>query len=104
LQAKLTPDMKPSYLQGEVTRLNNAIAALGAVNMAALDELAAATRAQGLPRRAIGDLNDAIGTLEDAIHKIDQETRDAAARHVRRRSTVISASCSRVCSAAARRS
>ena len=29
LQAKLTPDMKPSYLQGEVTRLNNAIVALG---------------------------------------------------------------------------
>jgi chromosome segregation protein len=39
LSEKLHADLKPSYLQGEVTRLNNAIAALGAVNMAALDEL-----------------------------------------------------------------
>ena len=31
LELKLHEDMKPSYLQGEVTRLTNAIAALGAV-------------------------------------------------------------------------
>ncbi|MEO8408507.1 MAG: chromosome segregation protein SMC, partial [Oxalobacteraceae bacterium] len=37
LSAKLQPDLRPSYLQGEVTRLGNAIAALGAVNLAALD-------------------------------------------------------------------
>ncbi|HTD03746.1 chromosome segregation protein SMC, partial [Undibacterium sp.] len=43
LSQKLHADMKPSYLQGEVTRLTNAIAALGAVNMAALEELAQAT-------------------------------------------------------------
>jgi len=75
LQAKLTPDLKPSYLQGEVTRLNNAIAALGAVNMAALDELAAASERKDFLDAQSADLNDAIGTLEDAIHKIDQETR-----------------------------
>nr|WP_284503079.1 chromosome segregation protein SMC [Caballeronia sp. GAWG1-1] len=75
LQAKLTPDMKPSYLQGEVTRLNNAITALGPVNMAALEELVAATERKQFLDAQSADLNDAIGTLEDAIQRIDQETR-----------------------------
>ncbi|KDR43311.1 chromosome segregation protein SMC [Caballeronia glathei] len=75
LQAKLTPDLKPSYLQGEVTRLNNAITALGPVNMAALDELATATQRKEFLDSQSADLNNAIGTLEDAIQKIDQETR-----------------------------
>ena len=43
LFGKLDPEMKPSYLQGEVTRLTNALAALGAVNLAAVEELAQAT-------------------------------------------------------------
>ncbi|SAK53880.1 chromosome segregation protein SMC [Caballeronia ptereochthonis] len=75
LAEKLTPDMKPSYLQGEVTRLNNAITALGPVNMAALEELAAATERKHFLDAQSADLNDAINTLEDAIQKIDQETR-----------------------------
>ncbi|WP_233863180.1 chromosome segregation protein SMC [Paraburkholderia adhaesiva] len=75
LQAKLTPDMKPSYLQGEVTRINNAITALGPVNMAALDELAAAKERKTFLDAQSADLTSAIETLEDAIHKIDQETR-----------------------------
>jgi len=75
LQQKLTPDMKPSYLQGEVTRINNAINALGPVNMAALDELAAATERKTFLDAQSADLTAAIDTLEDAIRKIDQETR-----------------------------
>lgn len=75
LAHKLTPDLKPSYLQGEVTRLNNAINALGPVNMAALEELAAARERKTFLDAQSADLNDAITTLEDAIHKIDQETR-----------------------------
>ncbi|MBN3762888.1 chromosome segregation protein SMC [Burkholderia sp. Ac-20365] len=75
LQAKLTSDMKPSYLQGEVTRINNAIAALGPVNMAALDELKAATERKHFLDAQSADLTNAIETLEDAIRKIDQETR-----------------------------
>ncbi len=75
LAAKLTPDLKPSYLQGEVTRLNNAINALGPVNMAALDELKAASERKVFLDAQSADLIDAITTLEDAIHKIDQETR-----------------------------
>ncbi len=75
LQARLTADMKPSYLQGEVTRINNAIAALGPVNMAALDELAAAKERKTFLDAQSADLMSAIETLEDAIRKIDQETR-----------------------------
>jgi chromosome segregation protein len=75
LQAKLTPDLKPAYLQGEVTRINNAITALGPVNMAALDELKAASERKTFLDAQSADLTNAIDTLEDAIRKIDQETR-----------------------------
>jgi chromosome segregation protein len=76
LAEKLSPDLKPSYLQGEVTRLNNAIAALGAVNLAALEELAQATERKNFLDAQNRDLQEAITTLEDAIQKIDKETRD----------------------------
>ncbi|MCA1323510.1 chromosome segregation protein SMC [Herbaspirillum sp. alder98] len=75
LSEKLTADMRPSYLQGEVTRLTNAIAALGAVNLAALDELATASERKHFLDAQHADLNEAITTLQDAIHKIDIETR-----------------------------
>ncbi len=76
LADKLHPDMKASYLQGEVTRLTNAISALGAVNLAALDELATAAERKNFLDAQNRDLNEAIATLEDAITKIDKETRD----------------------------
>ena len=76
LTEKLHPDMRPSYLQGEVTRLTNAITGLGAVNLAALDELAQASERKNFLDAQNADLTEAINTLEDAIHKIDKETRD----------------------------
>jgi chromosome segregation protein len=76
LAEKLSGDIKPSYLQGEVTRLTNAIAALGAVNLAALDELAQASERKNFLDAQNADLTEAINTLQDAIHKIDKETRD----------------------------
>ena len=76
LSEKLHADLKPSYLQGEVTRLTNAIAALGAVNMAALDELAQAKERKTFLDSQHADLTEAITTLQDAIHKIDIETRE----------------------------
>ncbi|MDQ1831556.1 chromosome segregation protein SMC [Massilia scottii] len=76
LSEKLHPDMKPSYLQGEVTRLTNAIALLGAVNLAALDELAQASERKNFLDAQNNDLNEAIMTLEDAIARIDKETRE----------------------------
>jgi chromosome segregation protein len=76
LAEKLNGDIKPSYLQGEVTRLTNAIAGLGAVNLAALDELAQASERKNFLDAQNADLTEAINTLQDAIHKIDKETRD----------------------------
>lgn len=76
LAQKLTPDMKAQYLQGEVTRLTNAISALGAVNLAAVDELAQATERKRFLDSQNADLQEAIATLEDAIARIDKETRD----------------------------
>jgi chromosome segregation protein len=63
-------------LQGEIDRIQREIAALGAVNLAALDELAASRERKTFLDAQCADLNDAIKTLEDAIHKIDLETRD----------------------------
>ncbi|MFC3458261.1 chromosome segregation protein SMC [Massilia haematophila] len=76
LAEKLNPEMKPQYLQGEVTRLTNAIAALGAVNLAAVEELATATERKRFLDSQNADLNEAIATLEDAIRRIDKETRE----------------------------
>ena len=63
-------------LQGEIDRINREVAALGAVNLAALDELAVARERKTFLDAQSADLNEAIGTLEDAIRKIDGETRE----------------------------
>ncbi|MBV8502831.1 MAG: chromosome segregation protein SMC [Paucibacter sp.] len=63
-------------LQGEIDRINREIAALGAVNLAALDELTAARERKTFLDAQNSDLLSAMKTLEDAIHKIDLETRD----------------------------
>ncbi|MFN9281192.1 MAG: chromosome segregation protein SMC [Betaproteobacteria bacterium] len=63
-------------LQGEIDRIQREVNALGAVNLAALDELTASRERKTFLDAQYADLNDAIGTLEDAIRKIDLETRD----------------------------
>ncbi|MEY3475567.1 MAG: hypothetical protein RL087_2025, partial [Pseudomonadota bacterium] len=63
-------------LQGEIDRLQRDIAALGAVNLAALDELTTSRERKTFLDGQSADLNEAIRTLEDAIRKIDLETRD----------------------------
>ena len=62
-------------LQSEIDRLQREITALGAVNLAALDELASATERKTFLDAQSADLNEAMQTLEDAIRKIDAETR-----------------------------
>jgi chromosome segregation protein len=59
----------------EIARLAQAIADLGAVNLAALEELEASTQRQGFLNAQSADLQSAVSTLEDAIRKIDLETR-----------------------------
>lgn len=76
LATKLTPAMQASQLQTELSRLTNAIAGLGAVNLAALDELEQACERNNFLEAQIADLTTAINTLQDAIYKIDHETRD----------------------------
>jgi chromosome segregation protein len=63
-------------LQGEVERLNREVTALGAVNLAALDELTAGQERKTFLDAQNADLQEAMKTLEDAIHKIDLETRE----------------------------
>ena len=75
LRASFAQSPKPSWLQGEVTRLVNAIAALGAVNLAALDELTTSRERKTFLDAQCSDLNEAMATLEDAIRRIDRETR-----------------------------
>jgi chromosome segregation protein len=67
-------------LQTEIDRIQKEIAALGAVNLAALDELTQSRERKTFLDAQNADLLDAIGTLEDAIHKIDIETRDLLAQ------------------------
>lgn len=63
-------------MQNEIDRLHREIAALGAVNLAALDELAAARERKQFLDAQNTDLAQAMQTLEDAIRKIDAETRE----------------------------
>jgi chromosome segregation protein len=64
-----------SGLQSEIDRLGREVAALGAVNMAALEELTSSRERKQFLDAQNADLQEAIGTLEDAIRKIDLETR-----------------------------
>ncbi len=66
-------------LQTEIDRITGEIGTLGAVNLAALDELTGSRERKTFLDAQYADLQDAIGTLEDAIQKIDLETRDLLA-------------------------
>ena len=66
-------------MQGDIDGINREIASLGAVNLAALDELATASERKQFLDAQSADLNEAMTTLEDAIKKIDAETRDLLA-------------------------
>ena len=67
--------VRQAGLAGEIERLQREITALGAVNLAALEELAAARERKGFLDAQTEDLQLAMTTLEDAIRKIDGETR-----------------------------
>ena len=66
----------PRTLPGEIERLAAAIAELGAVNLAALDELAQASERKAYLDRQAADLTEAMTTLESAIRQIDRESRE----------------------------
>ena len=66
-------------LQAEIERLQQAIAAMGAVNLAAPEELAVAGERKTFLDAQSADLQEAMATLEDAIRTIDAETRELLA-------------------------
>ncbi len=74
--ADIKEGQRPGSLQGEITRLANAISELGPINMAALDELTASQERKAYLDAQSTDLAQALETLESAIRKIDRETRD----------------------------
>ncbi len=63
-------------MQADIDRIQREITALGAVNLAALDELTAARERKTFLDAQNTDLTDAMTTLEDAIRRIDAETRE----------------------------
>jgi len=88
LRAQVPRVPAPAAQESEIARLAQAIADLGAVNLAALEELEAASQRQSFLQAQSTDLQAAVATLEDAIRKIDAETRallqqtfDAVNRH-----------------------
>ena len=76
LRAVLEKGTRSGALQNEITRLNEELKALGAVNLAALEELQSAQERKTYLDAQSQDLNEAMTTLEDAIRRIDRETRE----------------------------
>jgi len=67
---------RPNVLQGDINRLQEELASLGPVNLAALDELAKSTERKAFLDAQWTDLTEAVNTLEDAIRRIDREMRE----------------------------
>ena len=76
LAKDLTDKVKTSELLRKTNDLQQEIEALGAVNLAAIQELASETERKTYLVSQMLDLTQATETLEDAIKKIDRETRD----------------------------
>ncbi|MBX3617801.1 chromosome segregation protein SMC [Nitrosomonas sp.] len=74
---QLTPlleKQKTTAIQTDIQQLNAEITALGAVNLAALEELVIAQERESNLLIQIQDLNAAITTLDQAMQQIDRET------------------------------
>jgi len=78
-EASLTEDLSPSAKMNDVEQtilaLGGQIEELGAVNLAAIQELAFERERKAYLDSQALDLEQAITTLEDAIRRIDKETR-----------------------------
>jgi chromosome segregation protein len=76
LAQMLEKGVRSGALLGEINRLTEEIQALGAVNLAALEELQAGEERKAYLDAQSQDLSEAMRTLEDAIRRIDRETRE----------------------------
>lgn len=70
----LLKNQKSAVLQASIQQLNSEIAALGAVNLAALEELEISRARESNLLVQIQDLSAAIATLDHAMQQIDRET------------------------------
>ena len=76
LAAELEKGVRASQLQGQITRITGEIEALGAINLAALEELGTVRERKAYLDSQAQDLTEALATLENAIRRIDRETRE----------------------------
>ena len=67
---------KPSRIQSNINQLDSEIENLGAVNLAALEELSASKERKIYLDSQFSDLQEAVKTLENVIKRIDRETRE----------------------------
>ena len=76
LSLNLRENVKVSDLSRKISQIEQNITDLGAVNLAAIQELLNETERKNYLDSQLLDLRDATKTLEDAILKIDHETRE----------------------------
>jgi len=76
LAESLEKGTRSGSLQSEINRFTDEIKSLGAVNLAALEELEVASQRKTYLDAQSADLTAAMETLEDAIRRIDRETRE----------------------------
>jgi len=74
--AELIEKRRSTGLQNDINRVTEEITALGAVNLAALEELNASRERRTYLDAQATDLREAVETLESAIKRIDRETRE----------------------------
>ena len=75
LAPQLEKSARPADMSRRSDELQQEIAALGAVNLAAIEQLTSERERAGYLDAQALDLNSAIETLEEAIRRIDRETR-----------------------------
>ncbi len=75
-QALKETRLRTGALQAEIVRLSSEIAELGAINMAALEELSTSRERKEFLDAQAKDLTEALDILENAIRRIDRETRE----------------------------
>ncbi|MEK8089319.1 chromosome segregation protein SMC [Thermithiobacillus plumbiphilus] len=68
--------LDPAAIDARLEQLGNRIAALGNVNLAAIEEHAQVAERKGYLDAQHADLEGALDTLESAIRRMDKETRD----------------------------
>ena len=75
VMATLAADAGPGDWESRLTEIRADIEKLGAVNLAAIDELQQQSERKTYLDRQYADVNDALTTLEDAMKRMDKETR-----------------------------